>query len=80
MAYHSESGSDFVGLRILVGGRKQVVCENERGKRVLLDICDLSASDAKINDALKEGIGAQNVLGGVVAALKARNIAVEFAG
>lgn len=80
MVYHSKNSSDFVGLRILIGGRMQVVCENERGKRVLLDICDRSASEAKINDALKEGIGAQNVLGGVVAALKARNIAVEFAG
>ncbi len=80
MVYHSESGSDFVGLRILVGGRKQVVCENERGKRVLLDICDLSASEAKIEDALREGITARNVLSGVMSALKARNIAVEFAG
>ena len=80
MVYHSKSGADFVGLRILVGGRKQVVCENERGKRVLLDICDPAASDAHINDALREGINACNVLGGVVSALRSRNIAVEFAG
>jgi hypothetical protein len=80
MVYHSKSGSDFVGLRTLIGGRKQVVCENERGRRVLLDICDPEASDSQINDALREGISACNILVGVVSALKSRNISVEFVG
>jgi len=39
----------------------------------------VSATDDDINLALKEGINARNVLGGVLAALKARNIDVEFA-
>ena len=79
MVYHAKNSSDFVGLRIGLRGGKQVVCEIRNGHRVLLNICDPSASDAEIDEALKEGINARNVLGGVVAALQARNIAVDFA-
>lgn len=79
MVYHAINSSDFVGLRTLLGGRKQVVCEVKNGRRVLLNICDPAASDAKIDEALKEEITAQNVLRGVVSALLARNILVDFA-
>lgn len=79
MVYHAKNSSDFVGLRILIGGRKQVVCEDKAGRRFLLDICDPSAPEAQIDDALREGIMARNVLGGVMSALKARNIKVIFA-
>jgi hypothetical protein len=56
-----------------------VVYDARTGKRVVLDIRDVSATDDDINSALKEGINARNVLGGVLAALKARNIDVDFA-
>lgn len=79
MSYHAINSSDFVGLRTLLGGSKQVVCEVKNGRRILLNICDPDASDAQIDEALKEGISAQNVLGGVVSALLARNITVDFA-
>ncbi|WP_137702381.1 hypothetical protein [Marimonas lutisalis] len=79
MSFHSRNGSEFVGLRSIVGGRRQVVYDARTGKRVLLNIRDAGAADFDINAALKEGINARNVLGGVLAALKARNIDVDFA-
>ena len=79
MSYHAKNSSDFVGLRVLIGGRKQIVCDNETGHRVLLNICDPAASDAQIDEALKEGINSRNVLGGVMLALQTRNISVDFA-
>jgi hypothetical protein len=59
--------------------KKQIVIEANNGKRVLLDICDPRASDLSISEALQEGIHAPNVLAGVLTALHARNIAVDFA-
>lgn len=79
MSFHARNGSDFVGLRSIVGGRRQVVYDALTGKRVLLNIRNANATDDDINSALKEGIKARNVLGGVLAALKARNIDVDFA-
>jgi hypothetical protein len=79
MSFHTHNGSEFVGLRSIVGGRRQVVYDARTGKRILLDIRDASASDDDINAALKEGINARNVLGSILAALKARNIDVDFA-
>lgn len=79
MIYHSKRSSEFVGLRSLLGGRKQVVYETRTGQRVLLNISDPSASENKIEEALREGINARHVLGSVLAGLKARNIDVDFA-
>lgn len=79
MSYHARNGSEFVGLRMMVGGRRQVVYDVVSGKRILLDIRDSRVTDDEINSALKEGINERNVLGGVLAALKARNIDVDFA-
>jgi len=79
MVHHAKNSSDFVGLRTAFGGGRQVVCEVRNGHRVLLNICDPAASDAQIDEALKEGINARNILGGVISALRARNIPVDFA-
>lgn len=79
MSYHARNGSEFVGLRMMVGGRRQVVYDVVSGKRILLDIRDSRVTDDEINSALREGINERNVLGGVLAALKARNIDVDFA-
>lgn len=38
-------------------GRKHVIYDENTGRRVILDICDPSISDAKVDEALKEGIG-----------------------
>ena len=78
MSYHAKSGSEFVGLRSTRDGRKQVVYDAQIGKRIVLNIEDQSATDIEINAALEEGINAHNVLGGILAALKARNIDVDF--
>lgn len=78
MCFHAQNGSEFVGMRSIIGGRRQVVYDAHSGKRVVLDICDARAKDDDITSALKEGINARNVLGGVLAALKARNIDVDF--
>jgi len=77
--HHSKNSRDFVGLRVSRRGRKQIVCEVGEGRRVLLEISDPVASDARINEAMKEGIGARHVLGGVIAGLKARGIDFDFA-
>jgi len=79
MAYHAKNNSDFVGLRTAYGGRKQVVYDANGGRRVILDICDPTACEAKIDEALKEGISTSNVLRGVITALKARDISVDIA-
>ena len=79
MIYHAKNSSDFVGLRTAFGGGKQVVFEIKNGRRVLLNIRDPAVLDAQIDEALKEGINARNVLGGVMTALQARNILVDFA-
>lgn len=79
MCFHVRNGSEFVGLRTTVAGGRQVVYDAVIGKRVILDIKDVFASDDDINLALSEGVKARNVLGGVLAALKARNIDVDFA-
>lgn len=79
MIYHAKDSSDFVGLSTAFGGGRQVVCEVRNGRRVLLNVCDATASDAQIGEALKEGIDAPNVLAGVMSALKIRKIRVDFA-
>jgi hypothetical protein len=79
MIYHAKNSSDFVGLRTAFGGGKQVVFEIKNGRRVLLNIRDPAVLDAQIDEALREGITAPNVLGGVMSALQARNILVDFA-
>ena len=55
-----------------------MVCGTKTGNRVLIDICDPSASEAEINEALREGICERNVLGGIISALKARNIRIDI--
>jgi hypothetical protein len=79
MIYHSERSSEFAGLRTMVGGGKQVVCETKNGRRVLIDIHDPTAPIETIQEALQEGINARSVLSGVMSALRARNIDVDLA-
>jgi hypothetical protein len=79
MAYHAKNSSEFVGLRTAYGGVKQVVYDANGGKRVILDIRDPTACEAKIDEALKEGINTSNVLRGVITALKARDIPIDIA-
>ena len=79
MFYHSKSSNDFVGLRTTLRGGKQIVCEIDNGPRVLLNICDLKSSHTQIDEALKEGITAKSVFGGIMTALNARNILVDIA-
>ena len=79
MSYHTWNGSEFVGLRAITGGRRQVVYDARTGSRVILNIHNSRATDDDIHSALKEGINARNVLCGVFAALKSRNIDVDFA-
>ena len=78
MSFHSRNGDEFVGLRSFVGGRRQIVYDARTGKRVILEISDVSATDDDIKKALQEGIKERNVFGGVMSALKARNIDVDF--
>lgn len=79
MIYHSKRSSEFAGLRTVIGGGKQVVCETKSGRRVLIDIHDPTAPIEMIQEALQEGVNARNVLSGVISALHARNIAVDLA-
>ena len=79
MFYHSKYSNNFVGLRTTIGGGKQIVCEIDNGRRVLLNICDPKSSYTQIDEALKEGITAKSVFGGIMTALNARNILVDIA-
>ncbi len=78
MAYHSINGRDFVGLRLDVCGNRQVVYDALLGKRVLLNIKDSTAPLSVIDDALREGVAARNVLSGVLKALNSRNIDFDY--
>ncbi len=78
MSYHSKNSSEFVGLRIGPCGRRQIVYDAQIGKRVVLIIESRSASYPDIDAALQEGIKSRNVVGGIIAALKARSIDVDF--
>jgi|AntRauMFilla1563_2_1112583.scaffolds.fasta_scaffold03257_4 hypothetical protein len=78
MIYHAKNGREFVGLRLKYGIGKQVVYDVANGKRVLLNILDQSTEDSLIQDALREGVAKKNVLTGIMAALNARSIVVDF--
>lgn len=78
MAYHSENGLEFVGLRVPRNGQQQIVYDAGRGARVVVTIEDTAVSTQTIDDALQEGIHAHRVLSGVLNALKARNIRFEL--
>lgn len=78
MGFHAENGREFVGLRRKAGVGKQVVYDKLLGKRVLLNIIDNSVKDTLIEDALREGISSKNVLKGVIAALQARAIEIDY--
>jgi hypothetical protein len=80
MAYHTKSGTTFVGLRHTRGRGRQIVYDALPDKRVLFDILDQSASDSAIREALREGINASNVLHGLVSALRAREIRFDYPG
>ena len=76
--YHSKNSSEFVGLRIGPGGRRQIVYDAQTGKRVVLAIESHSALDPDIDAVLQEAIKCRNVVGAIISALKARNIGVDF--
>lgn len=79
MSYHSADGREFVGLRNVRLGKRQVICDAKNGRRVIIEIEDRSAGDDVIQDALREGIGQKHVLGGVIAALNSRKIQISVA-
>lgn len=78
MSFHSKRTGEFVGLRMRIGGRRQVVYDALTGKRVILEVRGRDASDEDINAALEEAVSSPNVLAGVLSALKARNIDVDY--
>jgi hypothetical protein len=78
MLYHSKSGKEFVGLRVKANGIHQVVYDAQSGVRVLVDIKDHKANLLAIDDALREGVNARNVLSGVLIGLKNRNIQFDL--
>ncbi len=78
MFYHSENGQEFLGLRRLRNGRHQVVYDAAAGERVVVTIKDPSAAPSVIDAALQEGIRADKVLAGVLAALMLRNIKFDL--
>jgi hypothetical protein len=65
-------------LRALRNGRHQVVYDATTGERVIVTIKDPSTSTTAIDAALQEGIRANKVLAGVLAALKLRNIRFDL--
>lgn len=78
MAYHSKNGQEFVGLRSQLNGCRQIVYDNHPGPRVVFAIKDPKANLQDIDDALREGVRARNVLSGVLTALKNRDISFEY--
>lgn len=66
MSYHSKNGKEFVGLRMKPNGAHQVVYDAQAGLRVLVDIQDQKANLHAIDEALREGVSARNVLSSVL--------------
>ena len=79
MAYHTNNGSEFVGLRVKHGGRMQVIYDAIKGQRLILNITSKQTKESVIHEALREGIESKNVMHGVMSALNARSIDVDFA-
>lgn len=77
LAFHTADGTAFVGLRQRPNGRRQVVYDEVSGKRVVLDLSGTAAQDADILSALREGAQSRNALGGIIAALRARSVAIQ---
>mgnify|MGYP000008562557 FL=1 len=78
MAYHTKNGHEFVGLRVSVGGEMQVVYDALAGKRRVLEIKSRSTNQSTIDDALRESIVCKNVFSGLVTALNARSIEIDY--
>ncbi|UYP67381.1 hypothetical protein OIU14_12970 [Thalassobacter stenotrophicus] len=56
----------------------QVVYDSVKGKRLVLNITGDKPAESLVHEALREGIGAKNVLNGIMSALNARAIDVDF--
>lgn len=78
MAYHSKNGHEFVWLRVNLGGEMQVVYDALAGKRRILWITSRSIKTALVDEALRESIVSKNVFSGLVTALNARSIEVDY--
>ena len=78
MAYHSENGQEFLGLRSRSNGCHQVIYDATLGQRILFDIKDPKANLQAIDEALREGVRSRNVLSGMLKALSRRNIDFEY--
>lgn len=78
MTYHSDNGREFVGLRSQMNGCHQIVYDNQPGPRIVFTIKDPNVNLQDIDDALREGVRARNVLSGVLTALKNRDIGIEY--
>ena len=59
-------------------GHRQVVCEVDNERRVLLHIVDASIPDTRIAEALTEGVAARNLMAGVFSALRDHKIDFVF--
>ncbi len=65
-------------MRFSLNGNCQVVYDTLAGKRVLLNIKDPKDNLVGIDEALREGVVARNVLAGVMNALTRRDICFDY--
>ena len=80
MAYHSKDGHEFLGLRSLQNGHRQIVYDAVSGQRVVVTVGDHTISSTVLDEALSEAIQSAKVLPGVLTALHKRNIRFDLAG
>ena len=78
MTYHSKDGHEFIGLRSLHNGHRQIVYDAASGQRVVVKLGDRTTSAQIIDEALQEGIRSARVLPGVLTALHKRNIRFDL--
>lgn len=74
MTYHSKDGHEFIGLRSLQNGHRQIVYDVASGRRIVVKVGDRTTSAKIIDEAIQEGIKSPRVLPGVLTALNRRNI------
>jgi hypothetical protein len=80
MTYHSKDGHEFLGLRSLQNGHRQIVYDAVSGQRVVVTVGDRTISSKLLDEALLEGIQSSKVLAGVLMALHKRNIRFDLVG
>ena len=76
--YHGAAGRpDFLGLRRSTRGQTEIVYDAGATRRMVLRLTDAQTDDRALSEAMRHAIAQPHVFPALLAALRARAIAVE---